>query len=83
MDARTPNLTNEEKLALLGSRYVDVENLPWAESRWEGIRSKTMVEDPERDLKTALIGWSSGASLPFHEHANIEGAKANPRLPPL
>ena len=72
MVAHTPNLTDEDKLPLLGSRYVDVKSLPWETGRWEGIRSKTLMEDPERGLKTALIEWSPGASLPFHEHVDIE-----------
>jgi anti-sigma factor ChrR (cupin superfamily) len=72
MVAHTPNLKGEDLLAALSSRYVDVENLPWDEGRWEGIRSKTLMEDPERGLKTALIEWSPGARLPFHEHVDIE-----------
>lgn len=72
MVAHTPNLKDEESLPILGSRYVDVEGLPWEEGKWEGIRSKTLVEDSERGLKTALIEWSPGASLPFHEHVDIE-----------
>jgi len=71
MVARTPNLKGEDQLAALSSRYVDVESLPW-EARWEGIRSKTLMEDPERGLKTALIEWSPGATLPYHEHVDIE-----------
>jgi anti-sigma factor ChrR (cupin superfamily) len=72
MVANTPNLKGEDQLAALSSRYVDVEALPWETGRWEGIRSKTLMEDSERGLKTALIEWSPGASLPFHEHIDIE-----------
>ena len=72
MVANTPNLKGEDQLDPLASRYVDVASLPWETGRWEGIRSKTLMEDPERGLKTALIEWSPGASLPFHEHIDIE-----------
>ena len=72
MVAITPNLKNENELAALSSRYVEFDNLPWETGRWEGIRSKTLMEDPERGLKTALIEWSPGASLPLHEHVDIE-----------
>ena len=72
MVATTPNLKGEDQLAALSSRYVDVAALPWETGRWKGIRSKTLMEDPERGLKTALIEWSPGASLPFHEHIDIE-----------
>ena len=72
MVANTPNLKGEDQLAALSSRYVDVDSLPWETGRWEGIRSKTLMEDAERGLKTALIEWSPGASLPFHEHIDIE-----------
>jgi len=72
MSARTPNLKGEDKLAPLSSRYVSVNDLPWETGRWKGISSKTLVEDTERGLKTALIRWEPGASLPLHEHVDIE-----------
>lgn len=72
MAAHTPNLTGESKLAPLSSRYVKVDDLPWESGRWQGISSKTLMEDPERGLKTALIKWEPGASLPLHEHVDIE-----------
>ena len=72
MVAHTPNLKNQDQLKPLSSRYINVKDLPWETGRWEGIRSKTLMEDPERGLKTALIEWSPGASLPLHEHVDIE-----------
>lgn len=72
MSTSTPNLEGQDTLSELSSRYVDVEALPWETGRWEGIKSKTLMEDPERGLKTALIQWSPGASLPLHEHVDIE-----------
>ena len=72
MVACTSNLEGGDRLDPLSSRYVKVDDLPWEGGRWEGIRSKTLMEDPERGLKTALIEWSPGAALPFHEHIDIE-----------
>ena len=72
MVASTPNLANEDGLPTLGSRYLNIDDLPWEEGKWEGIRQKTLMTDPERGLTTALIEWSPGAALPLHEHIDIE-----------
>ena len=72
MATRTPNLKGEDLLDPLSSRYVAVDALPWEPGRAEGIEMKTLMEDPERGLKTALIRWSPGAALPLHEHIDIE-----------
>ena len=72
MNALTPNLPGQESLSELGSRYVDVDALPWTKGAADGIEWKVLLEDAERGLKTALIRWSPGASLPLHEHLDIE-----------
>lgn len=72
MAVSTPNLAGQEKLPELGSRYVNIEDLPWEKGTWEGIERKTLMEDTERGITTALIRWAPGASLPLHEHTDIE-----------
>lgn len=72
MSATTPDLQGQDGLAALSSRYVDVDALPWRKGAGEGIEWKVLLEDKERGLKTALIRWAPGASLPLHEHVDIE-----------
>jgi anti-sigma factor ChrR (cupin superfamily) len=72
MSASTPNLPGQEALGELSSRYVDVDALPWAKGAIEGITWKVLLEDKERGLTTAISRWAPGASLPLHEHLDIE-----------
>jgi anti-sigma factor ChrR (cupin superfamily) len=72
MTAITPNLSDQKTVSALSSRYVDVDSLPWLPGAGEGIEWKILMEDRERGLKTALIRWAPGASLPLHEHIDIE-----------
>jgi anti-sigma factor ChrR (cupin superfamily) len=72
MPGQTPNLSGTDLLAELSSRYVDIDNLPWVNGGGEGIQQKVLLEDKERGMRTALIRWAPGASLPLHEHADFE-----------
>ncbi len=72
MVATTPGLAGQEKLAELASRFVQVDDLPWKDTPWEGITIKMLMQDRERGLETALIKWEPGAVLPRHEHIEIE-----------
>ena len=68
----TPNLEGQENLEPLASRYVDVESLPWTPTDTEGIDMKVLMRDAANGRWTALIRWQPGASLPLHEHTDIE-----------
>jgi anti-sigma factor ChrR (cupin superfamily) len=68
----TPNLEGQENLEPLASRYVDVESLPWTPTETEGIDMKVLMKDEANGRWTALIRWQPGASLPLHEHTDIE-----------
>ena len=72
MSARTPNLPGQDALGALSARYVDVDALPWGKGNFEGITWKVLLEDKERGLTTAISRWAPGASLPLHEHLDIE-----------
>jgi len=67
----TPNAKNHAGLGDLASRYVDVESLPWEQTRFEGIEFKTLMVEPEGML-TTLVRMAPGAVLPDHEHVEIE-----------
>ena len=72
MTAETPALAAAEQLTPLASRYVDVENLPWQPSPYEGVEIKVLMEDKSSGLLTALFRWAPGSKLPLHEHVEIE-----------
>lgn len=69
--AATPMLKDEDKLHPLASRYVDVDTIPWKPTPCEGVEMKILLED-ESGLMTALFRWAPGATLPLHEHVEIE-----------
>lgn len=68
----TPNAQNHEGLAALASRYVDVASLPWTPTRFKGVDMKLLMEDKETGLSTALVRFAPGATLPDHEHVELE-----------
>ena len=72
MAAATPMLKEQEALAPLASRFVDVDSLPWKPTQCEGVEMKILLEDPDTGLMTALFRWQPGARLPLHEHVEIE-----------
>ena len=72
MAAATPLLKEQDSLAPLASRFVDVDSLPWKPTQCEGVEMKILLEDPETGLMTALFRWQPGAKLPLHEHVEIE-----------
>ena len=60
------------KRSELASVFVDVENLPWEKTRYEGVEQKTLMVDPKTGMLTALMRMAPGARLPDHEHVKIE-----------
>lgn len=72
MAAATPLLKEQDTLAPLASRFVDVDSLPWKPTQCEGVEMKILLEDPNTGLMTALFRWQPGAKLPLHEHVEIE-----------
>ncbi len=72
MAAVTPDAKNHQGLGRLSSRFVEVDALPWRETRFPGVEIKTLIEDQETGLLTTLVRMAPGASLPEHEHVRIE-----------
>ena len=72
MTAVTPMLKDQDSLAPLASRYVDVAQLPWKPTPCDGIDMRILFQDDDRGLLTALFRWAPGSSLPLHEHVDIE-----------
>jgi anti-sigma factor ChrR (cupin superfamily) len=72
MAAVTPNAKLHLSLGPLASRFVRVDELPWEETRFPGIRTKTLLFDREAGTATVLMEMAPGAVLPDHEHVLIE-----------
>ena len=72
MVMQTPNAKNHAGLAELASRYVDVAALPWTPTRFAGVEMKVLMEDKATGLSTALVKFAPGATLPDHEHVELE-----------
>lgn len=72
MSAETPFLNPSKPLEPLASRYLKVDELPWQETRFPGVRMKVLVEDKDTGLVTGLFRFEPGAKLPYHEHVAIE-----------
>lgn len=68
----TPNAKNHQNLGALASRFVHVDELPWEKSRFPGVETKTLFIDKPHGLLTALVRMAPGATLPDHEHVQIE-----------
>ena len=60
------------KRSELASVFVDVENMPWEKTRYEGIEQKTLMLEPKTGMLTALMRMAPGTKLPDHEHVKIE-----------
>lgn len=68
MPGVTPNATNHGNLGPRASRFVDVDALPWEQSRFPGVETRTLFIDQATGSVTALIKMAPGARLPDHEH---------------
>ncbi len=73
MTAATPTLEKQhDQLDSMASRYVNVADLPWTETKYPGVKFKVLLEDTDSGLYTALFHWEPGSKLPLHEHVGIE-----------
>jgi anti-sigma factor ChrR (cupin superfamily) len=66
-------MTAREKIpAGLASRFVEVQSMPWEQTRYPGVEQKTLLIDRASGLLTALMRMAPGAHLPDHQHVKIE-----------
>ncbi|MSQ57659.1 MAG: hypothetical protein EXR35_09200 [Limnohabitans sp.] len=73
MAIQTPGLVDQHKhLASLSSRYITVNDLPWQETKFPGIRIKVLMEDTDTGLQTVLTQMNPGSMLTDHEHIELE-----------
>lgn len=72
MSAITPNARDHAGLDADDSRFVDVPELPWEDTKFPGVKAKTLLVDSASGLLTVLLKMDAGARLPDHEHVLIE-----------
>ena len=72
MSSAVTPFVNHENLDPLASRLVDVPNLPWRTTRFEGIEVKPLLRDSSSGIATVLMRMAPGSVLPDHEHVQIE-----------
>lgn len=72
MVAVTPNATAHRALKPDDSRFVDVHELPWEDTRFPGVKAKTLMIDKASGMLTVLLKMDPGARLPDHEHVLVE-----------
>ncbi len=73
MTAITPKAPDHANLPPLASRFVNVNDMSWEESKlYPGVETKTLIVDPATGLLTMLMRMRPGAKLPDHEHVLIE-----------
>jgi anti-sigma factor ChrR (cupin superfamily) len=70
--AVTPHVPQHASLGPLASRLVDVEALPWQQTRFPGVEVKVLLVDRQSGLASSLIRMAPGSRLPDHEHVLIE-----------
>ncbi|WP_416896915.1 MAG: cupin domain-containing protein [Minwuia sp.] len=71
-EAVTPNARSHAALKPMASRFVDVDDLPWEATPYDGISSRTLLFEKASGLLTALIRMAPGSELPDHTHMQIE-----------
>jgi len=73
MAIQTPGLQSQQAgLAALSSRYITVNDLPWQETKFPGIRIKVLMEDLDTGLQSVLTQMDPGSVLTDHEHIELE-----------
>ncbi len=55
-----------------GSVYVKPQDIEWEPTQFPGISIKTLYEDKEKGELTCFLKWEPGATLPMHNHPEIE-----------
>ena len=68
MDAITP----KHQIADQHSHLVKPGEMDWKPSQFAGCQIKVLLSDPKTGLMTSLFRFAPGATLPDHEHVNVE-----------
>ena len=72
MTAITPKATGHQTLNRLDSRFVEIDQVAWEPTEFDGIEIKTLLVDEDSGLLTTLMRMAPGARLPDHQHVRIE-----------
>ncbi len=71
MAGRTPDFEPHGGLDPLASRYVDIDAIPWRETR-PGMRMKVLYKNDEAKQATILIEAAPGSVITEHVHTGVE-----------
>ncbi|MDP6173763.1 MAG: cupin domain-containing protein [Rhodospirillales bacterium] len=71
MAGNTPNFLAHAGLGDLMSRYVDMDKVPWVDSR-PGVRNKVLYMNKEEKQAVILSEVSPGAEIVDHFHTGLE-----------
>ena len=72
MTAITPKAAGHQTLNPLDSRFVEIDQIAWEPTDFDGIEIKTLLVDEDSGLLTTLMRMAPGARLPEHQHVRIE-----------
>ena len=72
MTAITPKAAAHQTLNPLDSRFVEIDQIAWEPTEFDGIEIKTLLVDEDTGLLTTLMRMAPGARLPDHQHVRIE-----------
>ncbi|VTU22340.1 (R)-stereoselective amidase [Variovorax sp. PBS-H4] len=61
-----------EQAPALRSHYLDVPQMPWQPTQFDGIEMKMLYSDKVTGMSTILFKMAPGAVVPLHEHTAIE-----------
>ena len=65
-------MNNQKNHPSLSSQIIKAHSLPWQETKFSGVYTKTLFFDHATGQLTALVKMDPGAHLPDHEHPLIE-----------
>lgn len=56
----------------LDARYLDIANLDWEPSAFDGIQTKILYSDSKSGMSTIMFKMAPGAVVPTHVHTALE-----------
>lgn len=68
----TPASVSSNVPESLRSIHVKPQSMPWRATTFEGVEMKPLYVDRETGLLTVLMRMAPGATLPDHEHVQVE-----------
>ena len=71
-EATAPGRQRAAQPTIGGSVYLKPQEIAWEPTQFAGISIKVLYEDKAKGEMTCLLRWEPGATLPMHQHPEIE-----------